>query len=70
MSYTDGMTDLEKTRIQTRYGVYYVYGNHDRQPYTRNKNYTDEELANAIENRVSVLHMASSGTRFYSDVII
>lgn len=43
-------------RIQARYGVYYVYGNHDRQPYTRNKSYTDEELANAIQsNGITIL---------------
>ncbi|MGN0252392.1 MAG: metallophosphoesterase [Oliverpabstia sp.] len=43
-------------RIQAKYGVYYVYGNHDRQPYTRNKSYTDEELANAIQsNGITIL---------------
>ena len=34
--------------IESRYGVYYVYGNHDRQPYTNSRSYTDEELENAI----------------------
>ncbi len=35
--------------IESRYGVYYVYGNHDRQPYTRDRTYTDSELEQAIE---------------------
>lgn len=35
--------------IKSRYGVYYVYGNHDRQPYTYIRTYSDEELAEAIE---------------------
>lgn len=36
--------------IESTYGVYYVYGNHDRQPYTDNPAYTAEELDRAIEN--------------------
>lgn len=35
--------------IQSTYGVYYVYGNHDRQRYDRESNYTEEELRQAIE---------------------
>lgn len=34
--------------IKNRHGVYYVYGNHDRQPYTNHRTYTDEELEQAI----------------------
>lgn len=34
--------------LESRYGVYYVYGNHDRQPYTNTPGYTDEELEQAI----------------------
>lgn len=34
--------------IKNRHGVYYVYGNHDRQPYTNRRTYTDEELEQAI----------------------
>ena len=26
-------------KVKTKYGVYYVYGNHDRQPYTTNKGF-------------------------------
>ncbi len=31
-------------------GVYFVYGNHDRQADSKNRSYTDEELIAAIEN--------------------
>ena len=39
--------------INSTYGTYYVYGNHDRQPYATdyengNRTYTDEELEHAI----------------------
>lgn len=35
--------------IESRYGVYFVYGNHDRQPYTDTRTFTNEELVQAIE---------------------
>ncbi|MCI8417274.1 MAG: hypothetical protein HFI33_07255 [Lachnospiraceae bacterium] len=35
--------------IKSRYGIYYVYGNHDRQLYRNSPAYTQEELAQAIE---------------------
>ncbi len=35
--------------IDSRYGVYFVYGNHDQQPYTNSRTFTDEELVQAIE---------------------
>ena len=42
--------------IEAEYGIYYVYGNHDRQPYTRNRSYTNEELEAAIrENNIEIL---------------
>lgn len=34
--------------IDNQYGVYYVYGNHDRQPYTDSRTYTNKELEKAI----------------------
>ena len=34
--------------IPTRYGVYYVFGNHDRQTYKANKTYTTQELEEEI----------------------
>ena len=41
--------------INSTYGTYYVYGNHDRQPYETdyengNRTFTDEELSQAIES--------------------
>lgn len=36
--------------IPARYGVYYVYGNHDKALYTAQPAFTPEELAQAIEN--------------------
>lgn len=42
--------------IENRYGIYYVYGNHDRQPYTTHRTYTDEELGRAIlQNGITIL---------------
>lgn len=41
--------------INSTYGTYYVYGNHDRQPYETdyedgNRTFTDEELSQSIES--------------------
>lgn len=42
--------------LENKYGIYYVYGNHDRQPYTSERTYTDVELRNAIEkNGIQIL---------------
>lgn len=35
--------------LENKYGVYYVYGNHDRQPYTRHRTFSDIELEQTIE---------------------
>lgn len=35
--------------IDSKYGVYFIYGNHDQQPYTNFRTFTDEELVQAIE---------------------
>ena len=43
-------------KVKTTYGTYFVYGNHDKQPYTENPDYTGEELAKAIEkNGIRIL---------------
>lgn len=43
-------------QIENRYGIFYVYGNHDRQPYTSERTYTNEELEAAIEkNGIQIL---------------
>ncbi|MCI9077623.1 MAG: hypothetical protein HFH68_01695 [Lachnospiraceae bacterium] len=42
--------------IENQQGIYYVYGNHDRQPYTSKRTYTDEELVQAIlQNGIIIL---------------
>lgn len=42
--------------IQNKYGIYYVYGNHDRQHYTGQPAYTEEELASTITaNGITIL---------------
>lgn len=38
------------SEIKSTYGVYYVYGNHDRQLYRNNRKYTEEELKSVIES--------------------
>lgn len=42
--------------LENRYGIYYVYGNHDRQPYTDHRTFSDEELEQAItQNGIQIL---------------
>ena len=42
--------------IKTKYGIYYIYGNHDTQPYTSNKKFTVDELNSAIkQNNIKIL---------------
>lgn len=42
--------------IKAKYGVYYVYGNHDKQPYTQERSFTDAELAEAATgNGITIL---------------
>ncbi len=42
--------------IKSNFGIYYVYGNHDRQPYTNNRTFTNEELENTIkQNNINIL---------------
>jgi len=42
--------------METKYGVYYVYSNHDCQPYTNNPTYLDDELAQVIrDNGITIL---------------
>lgn len=36
--------------INSKYGTFFVYGNHDRQLYSNNKAFTEEELAQYIES--------------------
>ncbi len=42
--------------IKSTFGVFYVYGNHDRQPYTEDKTFTESELYAAVtENGIRIL---------------
>ena len=41
--------------IDSTYGVFYVYGNHDRQLYRTNREYTEDELINIIESNGIVI---------------
>lgn len=46
--------------LENQYGIFYIYGNHDRQPYTRQRTYTDEELSQAIhDSGIQILEDAS-----------
>ena len=47
-------------KVKTKYGVYYVYGNHDRQPYTTNKAYTEKQLDETIEMPAGEIHPGGS----------
>lgn len=48
----EDMEQVFKTfsEIKSTYGVYYVYGNHDRQLYRNNRKYTQEELKSTVES--------------------
>ena len=37
------------SQVTTRYGIYYIYGNHDRNAYAKHPNYTAKELAAEME---------------------
>lgn len=54
--------------INNKYGVYYVYGNHDRQTYTNNNSYTEQELTQTI--RSSGINILSDKTIAICDDII
>ncbi len=42
--------------IENKLGIFYVYGNHDRQNYSRNRLYTEKELISAVEgNGITIL---------------
>ena len=52
----------ELGKINSTYGTYYIFGNHDRQPYTSdyengNRTFTDSDLNQSIEkNRIKILN--------------
>ena len=60
----DSMQEIfeELGKINSTYGTYYIFGNHDRQPYTTdyengNRTFTDSDLNQSIEkNRIKILN--------------
>lgn len=47
-------------QIKNKYGIYYTYGNHDKNNYTETPNYTKEKLADTIEkNGIHILEDSS-----------
>lgn len=43
-------------KVNVKYGVYFIYGNHDLHVYGGNQNYTDEDLAEELKkNNINVL---------------
>lgn len=54
----DEMNELFNTlgKLKSKYGTYYVYGNHDEQNYSSNKLYTKEDLAESLDkNNITLL---------------
>ena len=55
------LEEMEETfeilgQLNSTYGVYYVYGNHDQNNYTSSPNYTREQLADTIrKNGITIL---------------
>lgn len=37
-------------KIKAKYGIYFIYGNHDTQPYTTRPRFTNNDLINNIQN--------------------
>lgn len=54
--------------IRTRYGIYYVYGNHDKSEYTQRPNYTAAQLADAIAQ--AGIHILEDETCEINDEIL
>ena len=55
--------------IKSRYGVYYVYGNHDRQPYTDRPSYADSELAEAVR-RNGIIILEDQAVELGDDLLL
>ncbi len=56
-------------RLKSRYGTFFIYGNHDIQQYSRTKNFSLDELKGAVlSNGIKIL--ADSMVEFESDFIL
>ena len=66
----DNMQLVFKTlgEIETRFGIYYIYGNHDRQKKTSHKVFSEVELTNELtKNNINIL---SDSTVFINNDIL
>jgi len=54
--------------IKTKLGTYFIYGNHDRQKYTKKKAFTEEELEETIrKNKIEIL---KDETKILGDIVL
>ncbi len=54
--------------IKSTYGIFFVYGNHDKSQYRSSPNYTPDELAKAIER--SGIHILADETYLINDDLV
>ena len=56
-------------KLNNKYGIYYVYGNHDEQLYSNNPYYTKEELIKSLkDNNITIL--SDDSVTINDDIII
>ena len=55
--------------IDTKYGVFYVYGNHDRQSYARKDGYTQSDMNEAME-RAGVIQLVDEVYEVTDEIVI
>lgn len=56
-------------KLDSRYGIYYVYGNHDRQEDREKRSYTDQELEQAITDN-GIIVLQDEYVRIGNDLIL
>ncbi len=56
-------------RLKSKYGIYFVYGNHDRQRYSESAHYSEEELEDAIENN-GIIILTEESVKINDDLLI
>ena len=55
-------------KISSKYGTYFVYGNHDRAPYTNKPNFTAEQLKNVLQQ--SGIQVLEDSNQVVNDEIV
>ncbi len=55
--------------INSKYGIYYIYGNHDKNMYSNNKTFTPEELERTIRNN-NIIILQEDKKYINDDVIL